>query len=360
MKPMTLTMNVQKQFPSGPRVEADLELDLSPFSITVLFGPSGCGKTTLLRMISGLERPDAGRIQLGNEIWMEGRHHLPPEKRRVGHVFQDAALFPHLSVASNIAYGLREKSGRSERVHELIQRVGLQGLEDRRPGQLSGGQKQRVALARALAPRPRLLLLDEPFASLDRPAAEALRHEMRALLRIEGIPAVLVTHDRSDALSLGDRLLRMVDGRIVQDAKPEEALTGHATDLEDGTTESITRARVVGRREGLLCFEAGNALLFAPDPGGAFQQARLCIRSEGVALERPGSVHSSPRNQIQAVIRDLECLGALTRIRLDCGFPLESLLTTWACRDLDLRIGDPVQALVKATAIRVLPMEDES
>lgn len=356
MNPRTLTVHVQKQFATGPCIEAQFTLDIGVFGITVLFGPSGCGKTTLLRMISGLERPSGGSLRLEEEVWAEKGRFLPPERRKVGHVFQDAALFPHLSVAANIAYGLKGPE-REARVRELIARVGLQGLEARKPAQLSGGQKQRVALARALAPRPRLLLLDEPFASLDRPAAEGLRHELRTLLRAEGIPAILVTHDRGDALSLGDRLLLMEEGRILQDARPEEVLTG-AQDLDHGGSETILRGSVVGRREDLLCLEVGSALLYAPDPGGTFTQARICIRSEGVTLERPGSALSSPRNHLLATVCDMEGRGPLTRIRLDCGFALESLLTTWACRDLDLQIGMPMLALIKATAIRVLPLED--
>jgi molybdate transport system ATP-binding protein len=359
---MTLTVDITKRFPEGPLIRAAFELGLGAFGITVIFGPSGCGKTTLLRVLSGLERPDEGHLRWNGETWFNGDRCMPPERRRVGHVFQDGALFPHLSVASNIGFGLSPgwpRPDRAARVAELVERVGLAGLENRRPGELSGGQKQRVALARALAPRPRLLLLDEPFASLDRPSAESLRHELRTLLRAEAIPAVLVTHDRGDALSLGDRLLRMDSGRIVQDGRPEDVLTGFSTDLDEGITETILRARVGGRREGLLCFEVGSILLFAPDPGGVFREARLCIRSEGVTLEHQTSNPGSPRNRLEAVIRDMECRGSLTRVHLDCGFPLVSLLTTWACKDLGLRVGDLVQAQVKATAIRVLPMDEQ-
>jgi molybdate transport system ATP-binding protein len=357
---MKLTADVQRQFPGGPLIQAALELDLDRFGITVLFGPSGCGKTTLLRMLSGLERPDGGVISLDGTPWFQGGRQVPAPQRRVGHVFQDAALFPHLSVASNIGFGLHGNSARPGRVAELIQRVGLSGLEARRPGELSGGQQQRVALARALAPRPRLLLLDEPFASLDRPAAELLRRELRSMLRADGIPALLVTHDRGEALSLGDRMLRMEAGRIVQEGRPEDLLTGIATDLDEVGSETVLRARVVGRREGLLCLEVGESLLYAPDPGGDFHQARLCIRSEGVALERLDSQPVSSRNHLPARIVDLELRGALARVRLDCGFQLEALVTAWACRDLSLGVGDSITALVKATAIQVVPMDEDA
>ena len=356
---MKLTVNVKKQFADGPLIQADLDLDLDRFGITVLFGPSGCGKTTLLRLISGLERPDGGLIHLDGTAWFQGLRQVPAHQRRVGYVFQEGALFPHLSVATNVAFGVGRNTERSSRVAELIRRVGLAGLEHRHPGELSGGQKQRVALARALAPKPRLILLDEPFASLDRPAAEQLRQELRAMLRADGIPALLVTHDRGEALSLGDRLLRMEAGRIVQEGRPEDMLTGIA-ELNELGSESVVRARVVGRREGLLRLEAGSALLFAPDPGGEFSQARVCIRSEGVALERRGGTPASSRNHLMARVVELEIRGPLARVRLDCGFPLDSLVTAWACRDLGLCVGDSVTALVKATAIHVIPVDEDA
>ena len=296
----------------------------------------------------------------GEDLWAISSRERDVLRRKFGMSFQEGALFPHLSVAANIGFGLEGNRERAGRVAALVGRVGLAGLEHRRPDELSGGQRQRVALARALAPKPRLLLLDEPFASLDRPAAEQLRQDLRAMLRADGIPALLVTHDRSEALSLGDRLLRMEAGRIVQEGRPEDVLTGLARDQDEPGTESVVRARVVGRREGLLCLEAENVLLFAPDPGGEFRQARLCIRSEGVALERLDSQPVSSRNHLPARIVGLDPRGALVRVRLDCGFPLDSLITAWACRDLGLSAGDTVTALVKATAIRVVPMDEET
>jgi molybdate transport system ATP-binding protein len=356
---MKLTMEVQKNYANGPSIQAALALDLDRFGITVLFGPSGCGKTTLLRLIAGLDRPDAGTISLDGSAWFQGSRQMPAHRRRVGYVFQEGALFPHLSVGANIAFGMGRGGAHSGRVAELIRRVGLTGLEQRRPGELSGGQKQRVALARALAPKPRLVLLDEPFASLDRPAAEQLRHELRAMLRADGVPAMLVTHNRGEALSLGDHMLRMEAGRIVQVGRPEDVLSGSSADPDELGTESVVRARVAGRREGLLCLEVGGVQLFAPDPGGEFSQARLCIRSEGVALERLDYQPVSTRNHLASTILAVEFRGALTRVRLDCGFPLEALVTSWACRDLALGVGDAVTALVKATAIQVIPLDGE-
>jgi len=199
------------------------------FSLTVaagetvaLLGPSGCGKTTVLRIVAGLERPDGGRVFLAGRDATD----WAPEKRGVGLVFQSYALFPHLSVAGNVAYGLWFRRGdRKRRVQELLALVGLSGFERRKPHELSAGQQQRVALARALAPEPRVLLLDEPLSALDAALRKDLRGELRALLGKLGVTALYVTHDQEEALALADRVAVMREGRIEQVAPPEELYT---------------------------------------------------------------------------------------------------------------------------------------
>ena len=219
--------------------------------------------------------------------------------------------------------------------------------------------KNSGSLARALAPRPRLLLLDEPFASLDRPAAEQLRHGLRHVLQALAMPAILVTHDRDEALSLGDHLLLMREGRIRQAGTPGEVFarpdSREAAELLGFGT--MVRARVEGHTEGLLRLAAGSAELFAIDPGGAFREAYACIRGEGVSLERHGSATVTQRNRLAGTVAAIQPLGPLVRVRVDCGFPLEALITTWACEDLALAPGDPVHALIKATAVVVIPIE---
>lgn len=202
----------------GHPVVDGLSLDLAPGTIGCLLGPSGCGKTTVLRCIAGFERPDAGTIRVGEEVVSAMSTHVPPERRRIGMVFQNYSLFPHLSVAANIAFGLQAlpSAERKTRVHALLELVGLPSLADRYPHELSGGQQQRVALARALGPRPRLLLLDEPFSSLDVDLRERLAAEVGAILRAEGTTAVLVTHDQHEAFAMADQVGVMHQGRIQQ------------------------------------------------------------------------------------------------------------------------------------------------
>jgi iron(III) transport system ATP-binding protein len=183
--------------------------------IACLLGPSGCGKTTLLRLIAGFERPAAGSIALDGAVISSTDAVLTPERRHMGMVFQDFALFPHLTVAGNIGFGLA-KTARTQRIAELLELTGLAGLGERFPHQLSGGQQQRVALARALAPRPRLVLLDEPFSSLDVDLRERLAAEVRQILLQEGTTAILVTHDQHEAFAFADEIGVVHDGRIEQ------------------------------------------------------------------------------------------------------------------------------------------------
>jgi iron(III) transport system ATP-binding protein len=194
-----------------------------------VLGPSGCGKTTLLRLIAGFERPDAGSIEVGGEPQAGEGRWVPPERRRIGMVFQDYALFPHLTVAENICFGidgatraLRRRQGLDPRAKGALELVGLQHKAERYPHELSGGERQRVALARALAPEPAVVLLDEPFSSLDASLRAGLRREVELILREAGASAVLVTHDQEEALSLADRIAVMRDGAVVQTGTPEE------------------------------------------------------------------------------------------------------------------------------------------
>ena len=206
-------------YPGQPAPAVDgVSLGLRAGDIGVLIGPSGCGKTTLLRAVAGLERASSGSIRLQSETVSDENHHTPAEQRRIGMVFQDYALFPHLDVGRNVAFGIDRlpRAERDQRVAEVLQLVGLAGLQVRYPHELSGGQQQRVALARALAPSPRLLLLDEPFSNLDVDLRERLAHEVRAILKAAGATALFVTHDQLEAFAIGDVIGVMHEGHLHQ------------------------------------------------------------------------------------------------------------------------------------------------
>lgn len=216
-------VSVSKTF-GAAGVLSDVTLSVAAGSRTAIVGPSGSGKTTLLRVIAGFEVPDAGRISLGGQVMAEGPNAVPAHKRGIGFVAQDGALFPHLTVADNVGFGLaRNTPGRDERIKELIDMVALDpAMLKRRPHELSGGQQQRVALARALAQRPRLMLLDEPFSALDTGLRASTRKAVAQLLSNAGITTILVTHDQSEALSFADQVAVMQGGRLVQAGGPLE------------------------------------------------------------------------------------------------------------------------------------------
>jgi iron(III) transport system ATP-binding protein len=207
---------------SAQPVLRGVNLDVPAGSLTAVLGLSGCGKTTLLRVIAGFERAQSGRVALGPRVLDDGHTYVPPERRGIGYVPQEGALFPHLTVRGNIGFGLTREERRGDAVGELLEMVGLAALSERYPHQLSGGEQQRVALARALARKPEVLLLDEPFSSLDASLRTRVREEVHTLLRAQGVTTVLVTHDQEEALSLADSVAVLREGTIVQGGTPDQ------------------------------------------------------------------------------------------------------------------------------------------
>jgi len=355
-----LVADFERRFASGPAIACALTA-ASDSGVSVLFGASGAGKTTILRALAGLERPDRGSIAFDGEAWCDAAAglHLPPQQRRVGFLAQDYALFPHLTAADNVGYGLDGAAAeRRRRVAELVERFQLGGLEARRPAELSGGQRQRVALARALARQPRLLLLDEPLSALDAPTREALRLELRHQLAALRLPTLLVTHDRGEALALGDRLAVVAGGRVRQ-VGPIADVFSRPADAEVARlvgVETVVSARVVERApEGLVRIEAGRAGLLAPDPGGTGADVLACIRAEDVVLERGPVGRVSARNRLEGPISGIAAEGPLLRVTVDCGFALQALVTRPAREDLGLEPGVVVTAFVKTAAIHLIP-----
>ena len=214
---------VSKRYTEASRAVNNLSLEVEAGEILAILGPSGCGKTTTLRLIAGFERPDMGRVSIAERLVAGDGHWVPPEARGVGMVFQDYALFPHLTVAENVAFGLRaERPERERRVEEVLGLVGLGEFHGRYPHELSGGQQQRVALARALAPRPVVVLLDEPFSNLDPDLRAQMRRDVHGILRCAKSTSILVTHDQEEAFSIADRIAVLNGGRIEQVGTPEE------------------------------------------------------------------------------------------------------------------------------------------
>ena len=224
MQPLLSVRNITKRFARNlPPVVEDLCFEVYAGEIFALLGPSGCGKTTTLRLIAGFERADAGKIYVEGQCFEGSKIHLPAEARDIGIVFQEYALFPHLNVSQNVAFGLKKLPTklRDERVMTMLGLVSMTAFKDRKPHELSGGQQQRVALARSIAPSPKLILLDEPFSNLDAGMRHSTREEIRTLLKETGMSAVVVTHDQEEALCFADRLGVMQDGHIEQIGIPE-------------------------------------------------------------------------------------------------------------------------------------------
>ena len=284
MSLLTVHGLTKRYAPSAPPVVDDLGFAVEDGEILALLGPSGCGKTTTLRLVAGFERADAGQIVCAGKTFCDAGIHEPAERREVGLVFQDYALFPHLSVLDNVQFGLRHlpRAERTDRARDVLARVGLKGYESRPPHQLSGGQQQRVALARTMAPAPRLILLDEPFSNLDALLRQATRAEVRALLKAEGMTAVLVTHDQEEALSFADRVAVMRAGRIEQVGTPEALYARPRT---------LFVAQFLGRTNLLLSTAAGRE---AETPLGRLAIDRptdgpvlLSLRPEHLTLDAP-------------------------------------------------------------------------
>lgn len=343
-------------------LDSALELPMTP-GITVIFGPSGSGKTTMLRCVAGLERLDSGWLECGGVRWNDGPSiTVPTRRRRIGYLFQEHALFPHLSVARNVGYGISgvSRGVRREQVMRALRATRADHLVDRPVRQLSGGESQRVALARALAPRPRLLLLDEPLSALDATTRSIVRREVRAILTEQGIPCLLVTHDRTEALALADRVLVVIEGRIRQAGTPTEVFDRPADSAVAGLVEVETAVpgRVVGTAGQVVRVAVGRqtvAAVATDDPPPAGSDVLVCIRAEDVALEEPGDhALGSARNRVPAVVVDVRDEGRVVRIDLDAGFPLTSYVTRPARDDLGIVPGTALVAVFKSQAVHLI------
>jgi molybdate transport system ATP-binding protein len=352
-----------RRFPAGPVIRVEVLDTLEQAGVTVLFGASGSGKSTILRCLAGLERPDEGVIGYGAQVWSDaGRKiFLPSRERNIGYVPQDHGLFPHLNVERNIAYGLDGLMGhdRRQRLAEALDWLGLKGLEKRLPGELSGGQQQRVALARAMVRHPRLLLLDEPLSALDAPTRSRLRGELRGFLKRFNVPTLMVTHDRQEALALGDHLVVLHEGRVVQQGPAHEVFSrpGCLAAADILAVETIRPGRVLQVADGLATVDICGTTLtaLARDLASDVSEVFVCIRAEDVILATGDDNHSSPRNRLAGTVRGIFHEGPMVRVELDCGFPLLALLTKPGSEALSLKEGSVVRVLIKAPQIHLIP-----
>jgi molybdate transport system ATP-binding protein len=325
--------------------DVELEVDVGAETFA-LVGPSGAGKTSVLRAVAGLTRPSRGSIACGDETWFDAERgiDLRPEQRSVGYVFQEYALFPHLSVEQNVAFG----GGRSDR---LLWRLGIEQLAKAKPAELSGGERQRVALARALARSPQVLLLDEPMAALDPHTRGTVRAELHDLLRELGLPALLVTHDFEDAAALADRVGVLAEGRLRQVGKPGDLLGAPADPfvarLAGANVLSGVAARAPNGLTGVL-LDAGPTIFAADEAAG---RTDVVVYPWDVSLAREAP-DDSALNHIRDEIVSLTPLGNRARVRLKL---LTAEITTASLERLQLAAGESVVASFKATQARLLP-----
>ena len=354
-----LSFRITKRHP-GFTLECEATFDAG---VTAVFGPSGSGKTTLLNCIAGLAAPDDGEITvLGETIYSsETRRKVPPEKRRFGYVFQDSALFPHMSVWGNIRYGHALTPPERRRIdpEQLVDLFQLSGLLDRRVANLSGGERQRTALARALATSPRLLLLDEPLASLDVAFRGVIIRYLKRIRRELQTPMVYVSHSMSEVIALADDVLVLSGGKRVAQAMPSQVLAhpGLGTMANYPTLQNLLEAEVLPDHgeDGLVLLDVGGARLLVPevfsDPG---ETVTISISAGDIiiALEQPPKM--SARNVVRGVVEEVHEVGPRVLVYLNIGTRLMVEITLGSLRDLGLRPRQEVYAIIKSTSIMVL------
>ena len=346
--------------------ELRLEWAVEPGKALVLFGPSGAGKTTALRAMAGLQRPVSGRVEInGQAVYdSEAQIWLPAHLRRVGYLTQQYHLFPHFNVAQNVAYGLRDGNSQATmiRIADMLENFELTGLEKRYPWELSGGQQQRVALARALATQPSLLLLDEPFAALDAGLRRAVRQELRAMLTRNPAPVILVTHDREEALSLGDEVQVIDGGQAIARGAPVDVLgqPGQAAVARLVGVENLFRMRVESRqpKDGTMRLSGFGvqAGFMLETPLGSSMSASgeewvtVGIRASDIILSSLEPVGSSARNRIPGTVSRVEPRPPGYTVELDCGVPLLCQVTGASLEEMGIRVGQPLWAVFKASS----------
>jgi molybdate transport system ATP-binding protein len=359
-----LSVAIKKRFASNGRASFALDAAFTATQgITVLFGASGSGKTTTLRSIAGMVRPDEGRISLGDAVYFDSaaRVNLAMQKRRVGFVFQDYLLFPHLTATENVAYGAKARHDQHRRQHvdDLLKLVGVDHAAGRRPAELSGGEQQRVALARALASDPAILLLDEPLSAVDVTTRSRLLDEIVEVQRKTGIPFLYVTHSPADAVRIGDSLLVMAEGSIVQEGKPLEVFNAplNVPAARVVGTENVLVGRIAGHQpqEGISFVDLGPCRMVIPySQLGEGSRVTLGIRAEDIIISRERVSRTSARNLLAGRVRHLLRDEESIELVADCGVDLKVRITPQAEHALELAPGVEIYLLIKASSCHIL------
>ncbi|KQT47315.1 iron ABC transporter ATP-binding protein [Devosia sp. Leaf420] len=341
-KPMLALKGVTRHFNDVAALQ-DVTLELGAGQVLCLVGHSGCGKSTLLRAIAGIETLDGGTIAIeGTPVSGDGIF-VEPEDRRIGFMFQDYALFPHLSVRENVAFGLKKlaRSDRANRVSDILSRIGIEALADRYPHMLSGGEQQRVALARALAPQPRLLLMDEPFSNLDRGLRDRVRHETLSIVRDLGMTAVVVTHDPEEALAIGDTVALMQKGRVVEAGTGERIYDAPWTAY---AARFFSRMNVIPAKIEANMLDTPLGRFHAPALDG---EPHVLLRPQSIILTESG---------IPGVVVDRSILGEIEELRIAVAGVDDPLIMRGTSRH-DVHPGDAVEIAVKADEVMIFPQD---
>jgi iron(III) transport system ATP-binding protein len=335
----------------------DVSLEIEEKEFVTLLGPSGCGKTTTLRLLAGFLVPDGGEIRVGGQLFSSPQTTMAPERRRMGMVFQNYAIWPHMSVFDNVAFGLKlARFGRAEigeRVARVLAAVGLEGLEGRHPAQLSGGQQQRVALARSLVVEPSILLLDEPLSNLDAKLRERMRGELKSLQRRTGITFVYVTHDQAEAMALSDRIAVFHQGVLQQYGRPRDIYERPANLFVADFMGIVNRlpGEIVERRDGHVRVRVGDHVLAAIGPaagGSSAREVTLAIRPESVRLGRT----DGPGNRLDGSVVEATFLGSIVDYQIDIG---GLLLRVQADRHVVQEVGSKVQLTIPIEECVAMP-----
>jgi molybdate transport system ATP-binding protein len=338
----------------------DVSLAVAPGECLALAGPSGAGKTSVLRVAAGLLRPECGLVEAGDDVWLDTERGIdvPPERRRCGYVFQEYALFPHLTAWQNVAYPLRgvPRGERRERALALLERFGMRELADARPRTLSGGERQRVALARVLAREPEVLLLDEPLSALDARTRAGAARELSAVLREVEVPAVLVTHDFAEAAQLGDRVGVIDAGRIIQEGTPSELAAAPRSAFVADFTGAVVLSGVARSGPNGLTHVAldGGGEVTSTDTGEGPVAVSVYPWEIGIEPADRPAAPGSTQNHVAAEVLSMTTVGNRVRLGLAAGQPLAAEITSVSADELGLRPGARVTASWKAAATRLV------